>query len=399
MAGRPARPRLRHVNPWLVAGVAAVCGLVVGAAIAMVVGGARRRAREREAALAAPLVSPQVTAAMDVLRSSAMLVGPHDQVLHSSPLAHATGIARGTRVGVAVLLDMVREARRTGCNIVREFDIPRGVGIPALPASARIANLGGGSLLVLVDDLSPERRIDASRRDFVANVSHELKTPIGAISVLAEAIEVAADDPDQVVHFASRMQFEAKRLAELVTQIIDLSRLQADDPLLNENPVDASDVAQDAIARHVERASARRVTIMTNLAADCVVRGDRWQLTDAVSNLIANAIAYSDEGARVAVSTRRVRESDDEFVEFSVADNGIGIKPEDQERVFERFFRVDYGRSRNSGGTGLGLSIVRHIAAAHGGNVSLWSRPGHGSTFTMRLPAALSAGNDQEDQA
>lgn len=348
---------------------------------------AQADAREREASR--PLVSSDLVAAIRILRSAAMLIGPHDEVLHSTQQARALGVARGTRIGVGELLDLVREARRTGENRIEQLEVRRGPGVEPVPISARVAVVGGGSLLVLVDDLSSELRIDASRRDFVANISHELKTPIGAVSVLAEAIEAAADDPAQVAHFASRMQFEATRLAELVGQIIDLSRLQADDPLLSNTPVDVVEVVTDAIARSREIASSRGVAIRTNLADDCVVSGDRWQLTDAVANLIANAIAYSDEGAKIAVATRLTGDAGDEFVEISVADNGIGIRAEDQERVFERFYRVDYGRSRDSGGTGLGLSIVRHIAAAHGGTVSLWSRFGQGSTFTVRLPALL----------
>ncbi|MDO4716522.1 MAG: ATP-binding protein [Propionibacteriaceae bacterium] len=377
------------MDDWLVGALMLCAGALLGGLATGLYLGARRAAEARAAEAAKPEVSGELVSAVQILRAAVMLIGPHDEVVYSSPEARAMGIARGTRVGEASLLALVRQSRKTGQNASAELELDRGIGVDNTPIAVRVAALGGGNLMVLVDDLSAAQRAHAARRDFVANVSHELKTPIGAMTVLAEALEIAADDPAQVRRFAARVLAESTRLGELVRQIIDLSRLQADDPLHEENPVDLAEVAQDAIARHRERAAARRVSVLTNLQEGCVVIGDQSQLTDAVSNLIANAIAYSDENSRVAVSCRKFRTRDDEYVELSVADNGIGIRAEDQGRIFERFYRVDEARSRETGGTGLGLSIVRLIAAAHRGTVKLWSQIDSGSTFSLRLPAHI----------
>lgn len=337
-----------------------------------------------------PKVSPQLVSILPLLRQPAVVVGPHDEVMHASQAANALGIARGSRVAVAEILDMIRQSRRSSGALTREIDIRRGTTQPQMNVLVSVAGLGdNGTMLVLAEDLTPAKRMDESRREFVANISHELKTPIGAVSALAETMQTAADDPDAVVHFAELMQAEAVRLGTLVGQIIDLSRLQADDPLLDALPVDLGDVVGEAVGRSRAVAASRKVSLVTTIEDDCLVVGDHAQLADAVSNLVSNAINYSDPGARVAVSTRHVHRDGDDLVEVAVADNGIGIRLADQEHVFERFYRVDYGRSRASGGTGLGLSIVRHIAEAHGGAVTLWSRPGQGSTFTISLPAML----------
>ncbi|MDO4785051.1 MAG: ATP-binding protein, partial [Propionibacteriaceae bacterium] len=364
------------MNEWVAGTLILLAGALLGGAAAVAYTLFRGRAEARMPDVATPAVSPELVAAVQILRAAVMLVGPHDEVLYSSPEARAMGIARGTRIGEASLLSLVRQSRRTGENASAELELSRGIGVEATPIAVRAAVLGGGVLMVLVDDLSAAKRAEAARRDFVANVSHELKTPIGAMTVLAEALEQAADDPAQVRRFAGRVLAESTRLSELVRQIIDLSRLQADDPLHEETPVNLAEVAQAAISRHRERAAARKVNILTNLREDCLVVGDQAQLVDAASNLISNAIAYSDEHSRVAVSCRRFRsrEDEDDYVELSVADNGIGIRAEDQERIFERFYRVDDARSRATGGTGLGLSIVRLIASAHRGTVNLWSQ-------------------------
>ena len=231
--------------------------------------------------------------------------------------------------------------------------------------------------------------MDESKRDLVANISHELKTPVGALQVLAETVQEAADEPEAVRHFAGRMLAESTRLGELVQQIIELNRLQSDDPLGDAAPVDIDEIVRTAAGRAREACQARRINF--SIAGDKGLRviGDRHQLRVALSNLVENAISYSDPGARVAVTVRGVDEDGDRWVDIAVTDNGIGIGEEDQKRIFERFYRVDYARSRENGGTGLGLSIVKHVAVAHGGGIRLWSRPGRGSTFTMRLPALV----------
>jgi two-component system sensor histidine kinase SenX3 len=243
--------------------------------------------------------------------------------------------------------------------------------------------------VILADDLTAARRIEQTRRDFVANISHELKTPIGAISLLSEAVEDAADDPDAVRKFASRMSVESARLNDLVGQVIELSRLQADDPLGNPEEVDIDEMIAEAVDRCQVDAEQHGVTLTVAGATGCRVLGNGRQLSVAVGNLVENAVVYSDPGARVVVAAHTQARLDDDYVEITVTDSGIGIPPAELERIFERFYRVDYARSRANGGTGLGLSIVKHIAAAHGGEVKVWSQAGQGSTFTIRMPAHL----------
>lgn len=345
--------------------------------------------RQLEAKARAEKVARELSDVLDTLQAPAMVVGEHDEILLVNEAATNLGLARGNRVGFPALLDFVRSVRTSEDPrrepVVREL-YPGG---ERLELTASGTPLPEGRVFLLAEDESSLKRVEAVRRDFVANISHELKTPIGAVSVLGEAIEAAKDDPAEVERFASRLQMETSRLAELVNQIIDLSRLQSSDPMLTREVLDVAEVVNEAISRSQERATAREVSLILARTVDARVLGDRWQLVDAVSNLVQNAINYSDERARVTLSVLVVTVDGDQHVEIKVSDNGIGIKPEEQERIFERFYRVDYGRSRLSGGTGLGLSIVRHIAHAHGGTIRVWSRPGQGSTFTLRLPAYL----------
>jgi two-component system sensor histidine kinase SenX3 len=241
-----------------------------------------------------------------------------------------------------------------------------------------------GLILVLVSDESEARRIDAVRRDFVANVSHELKTPIGALGLLSEAILGAKNQPEEVVRFATKMQNEAKRLTELVQEIIDLSRLQSSDPLQKAFPVEIEDIIREAINQAQISAEARGITIELGALQNATVIGDRDQLIAAVHNLVENAINYSPENTKVSV-TSSIR---DGLIEISITDQGIGIAESELGRIFERFYRVDPARSRQTGGTGLGLSIVKHVALNHGGDVKVWSKENVGSTFSILLPIA-----------
>nr|WP_232530754.1 ATP-binding protein [Microlunatus antarcticus] len=336
-----------------------------------------------------PVVPDGVSEILSVLSASAVVVGPHDEVLEATRSARSLGLARGTRVGIPEVLDLVRAARRDGQTRLLDLELSRGPSDPVLYLSARVAALPDGLVVVLADDLTASHRIEATRRDFVANVSHELKTPIGAISLLAEAVEDAADDPDAVRRFAGRMGVESARLADLVSQIIDLSRLQADDPLAEPQVVDIDQVLHDAVDRCRVDAEQRGVTLTFGGAHGAKVLGNARQLSTAVGNLVENAVVYSDPGARVVVAAHTRAHSEDDDVEITVSDTGIGISSADAERIFERFYRVDYGRSRANGGTGLGLSIVKHIAASHGGKVGVWSQVGRGSTFTITVPAHL----------
>jgi two-component system, OmpR family, sensor histidine kinase SenX3 len=239
--------------------------------------------------------------------------------------------------------------------------------------------------VVYVDDQSEHARMEATRRDFVANVSHELKTPVGAMGVLAEALLASADDPETVRHFAEKMVAESHRLANMVGELIELSRLQGGERLPDLEAVDVDTVVNEALSRHKVAADNADIAITTDAPTGFRVRGDQSLLVTALANLISNAIAYSPSGTPVSVSRRRRGDN----IEVAVTDRGIGIAKEDQERVFERFFRVDKARSRATGGTGLGLAIVKHVAANHNGSIRLWSQPGTGSTFTLSIPAAI----------
>ncbi|WP_046317497.1 ATP-binding protein [Mycobacterium sp. UM_Kg1] len=236
--------------------------------------------------------------------------------------------------------------------------------------------------VVIVDDQSEQARMEASRRDFVANVSHELKTPVGAMGLLAEALLASADDPEAVRPFAERGLMEANRLASMIGELIELSRLQGADPLPNLGAVDVDAVVNEAISRHKVAADNAEITITTDAPSGFRVLGDEPLLVTALANLVSNAIAYSPHGSPVSISRRRR----DGFIEIAVTDRGIGIAPKDQLRVFERFFRSDKARSRATGGSGLGLAIVKHVAANHNGTITLWSQPGTGSTFTLAIP-------------
>lgn len=384
---------------WLLLGV--VLGALIGWLISL-------RVRPREQAVEEPPVQPEptpepvvpdgVSQVIGVLRSSAVVVGPHDQVLRSTSQARTFGLVRGTRIAVPIVLDLIREVRRDGRIRTAELELRRGRGAPSLYLSARVAPVDD-LVLVLAEDRTAARRVEEIRRDFVANISHELKTPIGAISLLSEAVEDAADDPEAVHGFAARMSRESARLTELVGQIIQLSRLQADDPLHTAEEVDIDTVLATAVQRCGERATARGVTLSIAGDRGCLVMGNAEQLATAVSNLVENAVIYSEPKHRVAVAARRTSDSDDDYVELTVSDSGIGIAAKDVPRIFERFYRVDYARSRDNGGTGLGLSIVKHIAGAHGGTVSVWSKLGQGSTFTIRIPAHAEGEAASADEA
>ena len=261
--------------------------------------------------------------------------------------------------------------------------IARTPSSPARHVTARVAPLGSRLVLALVEDRTRERRVEAIRRDFVANVSHELKTPVGAIRLLAEAVQDASDDPEAVERFAGRMLTESERLVRLVQQVIELSRLQGDDALDQPVPVSIDDVVATAVDTSTIDAQARSINVVASGEQGLKVLGNREQITVAVSNLVANAVNYSPERSSVLIAARAV---DNDMVEISVTDQGIGIPSTEIDRIFERFYRVDPARHRSTGGTGLGLSIVKHVAATHGGDIRVWSVEGQGSTFTLSLP-------------
>ncbi len=371
--------------------LAAVAALVVGLVVGLLAG--RWTRRERLDAVAdlfggsVPVVPHGVADVLSILPSSGVVVGPHDEVLEATSAARNLGLARGSRVALPELLDLVRAVRGDGLIRTVDLEVSRGPRAASTFLTARVAPLPDEQVIILADDQTSARRIEQTRRDFVANVSHELKTPIGALSLLAEAVEEAADDPEAVRRFAGRMGVESARLIDLIAQIIELSRLQADDPLADPEEVDVDEVLSDAVDRCQVDAERHQVSLTVAGSRGTRVLGSARQLSVAVGNLVENAVLYSDPGARVVVAAHVQSRSDDDYVEITVSDNGIGIAAHEIDRIFERFYRVDYARSRANGGSGLGLSIVKHIAAAHNGDVLVWSQPGRGSTFTMRLPS------------
>lgn len=393
-----------------VAAAAAIAGVLTGV-IAMLAFRWSEREQKRPTRTSLhtdPVLPPGVDTVLSVLRSSAVVLDEADAVVKASSAAYALGLVRGGKLAVEPMLQMARDTRRDGEIRQVELDLPRrGTGRgEALAVSARVAPLGSRLVLLLVEDLTEARRIEAVRRDFVANVSHELKTPVGALSLLSEAVMDAADDPEAVERFAGRMQIEATRLTNLVQELIDLSRVQNDDPLEDAEPVRVDELVAEAIdrCRHQGRHQAdhhgrqcgggpvgtsdeggggRRAG-----TADLQIWGNRGQLAAALGNLVENAVNYSPARTRVGIAARKVPAPGGDLIEVAVTDQGIGISEKDRERIFERFYRVDPARSRHTGGTGLGLAIVKHVAASHGGEVTVWSSEGQGSTFTLRLPEA-----------
>ncbi|MFE5120647.1 sensor histidine kinase [Streptomyces sp. NPDC056669] len=379
-----------------IAAVAALAGLCTGV-IAMLAfrWSEREQAKPTRSSLHTDAVLPPgVDTVLSVLRSSAVVLDEADAVVKASSAAYALGLVRGGKLAVEPMMAMARDTRRDGEIRQIELDLPRrgtGRGGDALAVSARVAPLGSRLVLLLVEDLTEARRIEAVRRDFVANVSHELKTPVGALSLLSEAVMDASDDPEAVNRFAGRMQVEATRLTSLVQELIDLSRVQNDDPLEDAEPVRVDELVAEAIDRCRHQAGTKQITMATGGTADLHVWGNRGQLAAALGNLVENAVNYSPARTRVGIAARRIPATGGDLIEVAVTDQGIGISEKDRERIFERFYRVDPARSRQTGGTGLGLAIVKHVAASHGGEVTVWSAEGQGSTFTLRLPEAGAA--------
>lgn len=247
------------------------------------------------------------------------------------------------------------------------------------------------SVLLVVRDVSTEQAIQRARRQFVTHASHELKTPIAGIQALAEAVhEAAGEDPGKARHLADRLVQESERLSRLVGDLLDLSRVE-DPGTIASTLVDLSGVAEGELVDANEPATAKGVSLEGDIADGVGVRGDASQLGLMIRNLLDNAVRYTEAGGNVYLGVSS--DADDAIVK--VTDDGIGIPLRHQARVFERFYRVDPGRTRERGGTGLGLAIVKHVADLHGGHVELTSQLGEGSTFTVRLPlAGHSVGNE-----
>jgi two-component system, OmpR family, sensor histidine kinase SenX3 len=389
------------VDATTAAALGCVIGIAVGAPLGVVTAlrakdrrAADRRTAPRSEASATTTgdLPPGVADVLSALRSGSIVVDDAEAVRWASASVHSWGLVRDGRLVDEETVRAVR-AVRSGAD-VQSFDLEprRRRGGPRVVLAVQVARLGPDLVLVLADDRSEVARVDDVRRDFVANVSHELKTPVGALSLLAEAVEGAADDPEAVIRFAGRMQHEAARLSSMVNELIELSRLQGDDVGAHVETVPVDEVVAEALDAVRTAALAKQIDLRAAGDRAVELEAVRSQVIMALRNLLENAVAYSPERTRVVVTVQRLaprglaRTHDGGMVEISVADQGIGISAADQQRIFERFYRVDPARSRETGGTGLGLAIVKHVCVNHGGEVTVWSTEGAGSTFTLRLP-------------
>ncbi len=334
----------------------------------------------------ATAVLATVAAALD---TGAVLLDNHEVVL-ANEAALGMRVVRGNTLTAPSLARLVRVARREGLRHTEDVELPYGAATRAVRATAAPVP-GSDQVVLLLHDLAEARRVDAVRRDFVANVSHELKTPVGALLLLAEAFRDGVDDPVAARRFAERMMHEAGRLARLVQELLELSRVQGGDPLPDPSGVPVGRLIADAVDRVRLAAGAGGIDVVAADAGDLEVWGDERSLVTALTNLLENAISYSSAATKVGIGARLRETLAGEEVEIAVSDQGIGIPTGDLERVFERFYRSDPARSRTTGGTGLGLAIVKHIAENHGGRVSVWSSEGVGSTFTLHLPTPPAA--------
>ncbi|WP_216386539.1 sensor histidine kinase [Arcanobacterium phocae] len=364
-------------------------GLVLGAVI---IGGIwlterriRRHRDDKELQSAKLAMHEQVRLILDTLPQSYIVVDRDHRVVRSSALATAFGLVHGQRLRPE-LDAIVGDVFASGQTRDTEFDMAnrRSRHAVARRIWVRVARASVDKVVVLFEDQTEKIRLENTRRDFVANVSHELKTPIGGIKLLAETISNVSDDVEQVRRFAQALETESDRLSQLVQEIIQLSRLQESDALTDPQIVSIDAVVAEALKRTQLEADARQIDLVSGEESGLSVLGDFLLLVTAVRNLLDNAVRYSNPHSRVSV----VVSGTNTEVHIAVIDAGVGISDEAKTRVFERFYRGDEARSRETGGTGLGLSIVKHVANDHGGQVKIWSELGHGSTFTLVLPRA-----------
>jgi two-component system sensor histidine kinase SenX3 len=368
--------------------LAAVAGLAIGAGLAVLVQrrGAGTTVHVARASPPPAPAAPRWSDVVDRLSLGVVVSGPSGGIHYRNRTARALD---GTHIGVLVddTVERLLGAARGGAETRQSLEL---YGPPRVAVVVRASPLEGGGALATIEDVSERRRVDAVRTDFVANISHELKTPVGALAVLAEAL--ADEDDISVVHrVAERMVGESHRVARTIDDLMELSRIElGEEPVRDTVPV--VDVVSGAIDRASPLSEARHIDVAVLDVPDGVaVIGDRRQLTSALGNLVENAVKYSEVGGNVQIRVRVAdgqAEGEGSFAELMVADQGIGIPVADHARIFERFYRVDKARSRDTGGTGLGLSIVRHVATNHGGEVLVSSQEGEGSTFVLRIPLA-----------
>lgn len=372
--------------------IALACGLGIGAALTPRILERRQRHAITEAGIT---VSQMLQHVVSLAPIGMVVVDSHRDVVFINDRATELGIVRDRQLDERAWT-AAQHVLATGEGVEVDLSQPQraAAGRSGLSVRGHVRLLSKQDprfAVVYVDDQSEQARMEASRRDFVANVSHELKTPVAAMGVLAEALLESADDPETVHHFAKKILTESQRLANMVGELIELSRLQGAEPLPDLDGIDVDSVVSEAISRHKVAADNADISVTTDAPSGFRVLGDQSLLVTALANLISNAIAYSPNGSKVSISRRRRGDN----IEIAVTDRGIGIARADQERVFERFFRVDKARSRATGGTGLGLAIVKHVAANHNGSIRLWSQPGTGSTFTLSIPAYPHTDDDE----
>jgi two-component system sensor histidine kinase SenX3 len=327
-------------------------------------------------------VASDAVAFLEVLDTAGVVVDATNQVVDQSSKAKDMGLVEYDKVISPELVELMAKARVTRQSVTEELFFAKNTRSPKLYIWARATLLSEELVILLIEDRTEAKRLDETRRDFVENISHELKTPISAISLLSEALQVAIDDPEQVKKFSKNLHRESKRLGSLVTKIIQLSRIQAGDLKGEIEVFDLGQIVDEAVELNQFLADSKGVKITSDTPSGILVQGDAGLLSMALKNLIENAVLYSESSSNVGVGLSQ----SEGFAEVAVIDKGIGIPLDQQERIFERFYRVDPSRSRETGGTGLGLSIVKHAANNHGGEVTLFSRPNLGSTFTLRIP-------------
>lgn len=327
-------------------------------------------------------ISAQLSELLDVLQAASVLVDTNGLVVRASTSALTLGLVQSHMLVHKPLAELVDRARARREAIDGEYELVTGLRGERSFVYARAGRIDNNLVLLMVEDRTESKRLDDTRRDFIANISHELKTPIAAIGLLAETLADGIDDPATVKRFSNNIKREAERLGNLVQDIIQLSKVQSTDSQVGFAAVDLDEVISAAVENNSVLADTRANVVQVASAPGHIVFGNREALIMAVGNLIQNAILYSDEGKLVGVGLRSVHG----VAEISVIDNGVGISVEDQDRIFERFYRVDQSRSRATGGTGLGLAIVKHVALNHRGEIRLFSKPGMGSTFTLRIP-------------
>jgi len=353
---------------------------------------AREHHKFIEAAGPPPILDPDAARVLSVLRSSTIVLDADGEIINASPRAYASGLVKGDVVTPAAVVDLITKVRATGEVEDMELELPRPMP-GAVPAFLRVrcAPIGKGRILVLASDRTEMHRIDMIRRDFVLNVTQELSAPVAELAQLAESMSAAADDPAAIREQSAQLAADARRLSKLVEELIELSRIQSAGALSDAVTVHLRDVIAEAVEREQKDANTKNIRITTAGAEDVLVYGDHELLVTAVRNLLDNAITYSPNNTRVGVGVSE-REG---FVEVAVVDQGMGIHPKEHERVFERFYRTGKAREQVADSTGLGLSLVKHIASGHGGEVTIWSAPNRGSTFTLRIPAADVIGEGQ----